>query len=343
MTIWAAALTYYGLLSLFPALIALMSIVGLSAIRSRRPGPHADRHPARAGLGGGHVRRADRVDHVEPRRPPASCSSSAWRCALVGVGLRRRVHAGRQRDLGDAGGPAVLEAAPAADPRHAGDDRAARRSCCSASCSPARSSARSRGRSGIGSTAQTVWNIAKWPVMLVVVMLMFAVLFHAAPEREAARLQVGQPGRVLRASCCGSSRPRCSRSTSPTSAPTTRPTARSAASSGCSCGCGSPTSPCCSGMELNAERERSRELAAGVPRADREIQLEPRALRSNSARPDKRTRALAPAGRRPPSEPARRSRCASSERCSWRSPPTSGTCARPSSLSTSGFARSRPR
>ena len=30
------------------------------------------------------------------------------------------------------------------------------------------------------------------------------------------------------------------------------------------------------GMELNAERERARELAEGVPRADREIQLEPR-------------------------------------------------------------------
>src|SRR5690349_16553006 len=29
MTIWAAALTYYGLLSLFPALIALVSILGL--------------------------------------------------------------------------------------------------------------------------------------------------------------------------------------------------------------------------------------------------------------------------------------------------------------------------
>ena len=31
------------------------------------------------------------------------------------------------------------------------------------------------------------------------------------------------------------------------------------------------------GMELNAERERSRELEAGVPRAEQEIQLEPRA------------------------------------------------------------------
>ncbi|HEY0631724.1 MAG TPA: YhjD/YihY/BrkB family envelope integrity protein, partial [Thermoleophilaceae bacterium] len=31
MTDWAAALTYYGLLSLFPALIALVAIIGLVA------------------------------------------------------------------------------------------------------------------------------------------------------------------------------------------------------------------------------------------------------------------------------------------------------------------------
>ena len=32
------------------------------------------------------------------------------------------------------------------------------------------------------------------------------------------------------------------------------------------------------GMELNAERERTRELKAGVPRADREIQLDARSV-----------------------------------------------------------------
>ncbi|HUC07844.1 MAG TPA: YhjD/YihY/BrkB family envelope integrity protein, partial [Solirubrobacterales bacterium] len=31
LTDWAAALTYYGLLSLFPALIALVSVIGLVA------------------------------------------------------------------------------------------------------------------------------------------------------------------------------------------------------------------------------------------------------------------------------------------------------------------------
>ena len=35
------------------------------------------------------------------------------------------------------------------------------------------------------------------------------------------------------------------------------------------------------GMELNAERERSREIDAGVPRAEKEIQLEPRAEPDN--------------------------------------------------------------
>ena len=30
------------------------------------------------------------------------------------------------------------------------------------------------------------------------------------------------------------------------------------------------------GMQLNSERERDRELKAGIPRADKEIQLEPR-------------------------------------------------------------------
>jgi membrane protein len=36
LTDWAAALTYYGLLSLFPGLIALVSIVGLVGLGLRR-------------------------------------------------------------------------------------------------------------------------------------------------------------------------------------------------------------------------------------------------------------------------------------------------------------------
>jgi membrane protein len=37
---------------------------------------------------------------------------------------------------------------------------------------------------GIGSTAVTVWDIAKWPVLLVLVSLMFAILYWASPKAK---------------------------------------------------------------------------------------------------------------------------------------------------------------
>ena len=40
------------------------------------------------------------------------------------------------------------------------------------------------GPLGIGDTAVSIWNIAKWPVLLVVVMLMFGVLYHFAPNAK---------------------------------------------------------------------------------------------------------------------------------------------------------------
>ena len=132
------------------------------------------------------------------------------------------------------------------------------------------------GPLGIGSTAVSIWDIAKWPVLLAVMVTMFAVLFYAAPNVKLARLQVGHAGRAARDRRCGWSRRRRSRSTWPTSAPTTRPTAPSVAWSACSCGCGSRTCALLLGMELNSERERSRELDAGVPGADRELQLDAR-------------------------------------------------------------------
>ena len=50
MTDWAAALTYYGLLSLFPALIALVSILGIFGDpATTTQDDHRHRHPARPG------------------------------------------------------------------------------------------------------------------------------------------------------------------------------------------------------------------------------------------------------------------------------------------------------
>ncbi|HEX6522854.1 MAG TPA: YihY/virulence factor BrkB family protein [Streptosporangiaceae bacterium] len=49
---------------------------------------------------------------------------------------------------------------------------------------------------GIGSVAVTTWNIAKWPVLLIIVSIMFAILYWASPNaRHGFRLF--SPGSVL--------------------------------------------------------------------------------------------------------------------------------------------------
>jgi membrane protein len=50
---------------------------------------------------------------------------------------------------------------------------------------------------GLGNTAVDVWNIAKWPVLLVVVSLMFALLYWAAPNVKQAGFRWVSPGGLL--------------------------------------------------------------------------------------------------------------------------------------------------
>ena len=99
---------------------------------------------------------------------------------------------------------------------------------------------------GIGDTALTAWRFAKWPAMVVLVLLIFGVLYYTAPERARERRPVGHGGRAAGARRLGRRVGRRSPSTSRTSARTTRPTARSAASSSSCSGCGSRTWRSCS-------------------------------------------------------------------------------------------------
>src|SRR5215217_6141669 len=50
---------------------------------------------------------------------------------------------------------------------------------------------------GLGSTAVTVWDIAKWPVMILIVSLMFAFLYWAAPNVRHPKFQWVSPGGVI--------------------------------------------------------------------------------------------------------------------------------------------------
>jgi membrane protein len=50
---------------------------------------------------------------------------------------------------------------------------------------------------GLGHTAVTVWDIAKWPVLLVVLMLMLALLYWACPNVKQPRFRWITPGSAL--------------------------------------------------------------------------------------------------------------------------------------------------
>jgi membrane protein len=127
---------------------------------------------------------------------------------------------------------------------------------------------------GLGSTAVTIYQIAKWPIMAGVVLVMLAVLYYLAPSTRLPRIQWLSPGAIVALLVW---------------------VAASAAFGFYVANFGSYNKTYGAlggaisllvwlwitnlavlfGQELNAEIERGRELAAGLP-AERELQLDPR-------------------------------------------------------------------
>jgi membrane protein len=128
---------------------------------------------------------------------------------------------------------------------------------------------------GLGSAAVTAWDIAKWPVLLAVVVVMIALLYYASPNARLHGVKSILPGAALAV------------------------VVWLIASAGfafyvANFGSYDKTYGALGGVviflvwvwltnvaillgaELNAERERSRQLAAGTPGADRELQLDER-------------------------------------------------------------------
>jgi membrane protein len=127
---------------------------------------------------------------------------------------------------------------------------------------------------GLGSTAVTIYQIAKWPIMAAVVLVMLAVLYYIAPSTRLPRIQWLSPGAIVALVIW---------------------VIASAAFGFYVANFGSYNKTYGAlggaisllvwlwitnlavlfGQELNAEIERGRELAAGLP-AERELQLDPR-------------------------------------------------------------------
>jgi len=195
VTDWAAALTYYAVLSIFPALLVLVSllgIVGQSAtqplidnVGTVAPGPakeivtnaigNLQKNQGAAGLAfiigiaaalwsasgyvGAFMRASNDIWDVEEGRP-------AWKTIPL-----RLVVTTVLLVLTTISALAVVLTGPLAE--------------------------QVGNVVGLGSAAVTAWDIAKWPVLIVIVSLMIALLYYASPNVKHPKFQWVSPGSLL--------------------------------------------------------------------------------------------------------------------------------------------------
>jgi membrane protein len=195
LTDWAAALTYYGILAIFPALLALVSILGLVGSSATQPlidnlgkvapGPAKDIFTSAihnlqksqgaagilfiVGLGAaiwsasGYVaafmRASNAIYDVEEGRPIWKTLPTRVLTTVVLLLMLAVVAV------------AVTFTGPLA--KQAGTVL------------------------GVGSAAVTAWDIAKWPVILLMVITMFAILYWAAPNVKHPKFHWISPGGVV--------------------------------------------------------------------------------------------------------------------------------------------------
>jgi membrane protein len=195
LTDWAAALTYYGVLSIFPGLLVLVSCLGLfgastadriqETITSITPGQvgqildnamdQIQQNPTSAGIIailsvlvafwsasgyiGAFMRAANAIYDVPEGRP-------IWKTLPIRLGLTAVI--------------GVMLIVSAAIVVFTGDlaDRLGQ-------------------LLGLGSAAVTTWSILKWPVLVVLVSLMFAILYWISPNARHGGFRWVSPGGVV--------------------------------------------------------------------------------------------------------------------------------------------------
>jgi membrane protein len=197
LTDWAAALTYYGLLSLFPALIAMVSLIGIfgdpqtttaklteiitelgpesaaetfegpiaSVVESRRTAGFAFAFGLAAALwsASGYVGAFTRASNV-----------------IYGTSEDRPFWKLRPLQIAITLGLVVMMALLAVGLVLSGP-------VVSAIAGPV----------GLSGTAVDVWNVAKWPVMAAIFVLMVDVLYYATPDVKLRGLRWVTPGALV--------------------------------------------------------------------------------------------------------------------------------------------------
>jgi membrane protein len=275
ITDWAAALTYYGLLALFPALIAFVGIVGLVTDPAEVTRSVTDV-----------VTQIGPSSAAETFKGPiesiASSQSTSGIMAIVGIAVALWSASGYVGAFIRASN--VIYETPEGRPIWKLRPLqmavtlvilllAAITLLALIVSGPL---AEAIGSSiGLSDTAVTIYQIAKWPILALLVITIFGVLYYATPNVKLRGFKWVTPGSAIALAVW---------------------VLASAAFAFYVANFGSydktygtlggvvvllmwlwiTNVAILFGHELNAERERSQELAEGVPRADKEIQLEPR-------------------------------------------------------------------
>lgn len=191
---WAAALTYYGILSIFPGLLVLVSLLGLLGKSATQP---VITGLAKAAPGSVRQIVLNAMVHLQHSHATAGILAAVgivvglWSASSYVAGFMRAsnvvydVPEGRPLwkttpiRLAVTLAMLVLLVASALIVVVTGGV-----------------AARVGHALGVGSAAVTAWNIAKWPVLLIIVSVMFAILYWASPNaRHGFRLV--SPGSVL--------------------------------------------------------------------------------------------------------------------------------------------------
>src|SRR5215212_5839058 len=197
LTDWAAALTYYSVLAIFPGLIVLVAILGL-----------VGQHPQTTNALLDIVRDVGPASAVDTFRGPIESvvKSNGGAGALLGFGLVFAIWSAS----GYIG--AFMRAINVIYEVEEGRPFWKRRplqilvtvamvlllALVAISIVVTGPLAQAVGDAiGLGDTAVTAWNIAKWPVIVVVVMGMFAVLYYTAPNVRQPRFRWVTPGGVV--------------------------------------------------------------------------------------------------------------------------------------------------
>jgi membrane protein len=195
LTVWAAALTYYGILAIFPAIIALVSILGLIGPSATQP---LLDNVAQVAPGPAKDILTSTIENLQNSR------GSAGVMFFVGIALALWSASGYVASFMQASNAIydIPEGRPIWKklPVRVGVTVALvfLLAITAGAVVVTGSLARQVGDViGLGSTAVTVWDIAKWPVLLLIVSLMFAILYYFSPNVKQPGFRWVSPGGVL--------------------------------------------------------------------------------------------------------------------------------------------------